>query len=138
MLPAAGAACCLRNVLREEGEVCRIATKLGTVRATGWGHHFDVKTQQSHDNDVLGEDVAYTNLAIDLHMDNVYRDPVPGYWCLLCIDQGGGDGTSGLSMLRDAFFAAELLREEDPAAFHVLTQVPKRGTPASDSRLRPC
>lgn len=113
----------IRNVPREYGEVCRFAGKIGTVRTTEWGRHFDVKTEQSRDDGALAEDLAYTNEAIDLHLDNVYREPVPNYWCLHCLEAGPGGDNSGVSVISDGLFAAEVLREEDPAAFAVLTQV---------------
>ena len=112
----------IRNVPRDAGEVARFTKQLGVVRETEWGLVFDVKTEQNQGG-VMTEDLAYTNSAIDMHFDNVYRDPVPGYWCLHCLESGNGGDTSGLSMISDGVYAAETLRAEDPAAFDVLTRV---------------
>lgn len=113
----------VRNVPTENAEVCRFAGKFGVVRTTEWGRHFDVKTVQDRDDGALAEDLAYTNEAIDLHFDNVYREPVPGYWCLHCLETGPGGDNSGETLISDGFFAAEVLRREDPDAFAVLTHV---------------
>jgi alpha-ketoglutarate-dependent taurine dioxygenase len=107
----------------DDAEVVKFARKLGVVRETEWGRWFDVTTKQSRDDDALAEDLAYTNEAIDVHMDNVYREPVPNFWCLHCVETGGGDDTSGMSLISDALYAAEILRQEDPVGFAVLTHV---------------
>jgi len=96
--------------------------RFGVVRTTEWGIHFDVKTQQSR-QDVLTEDLAYTNEPIDLHHDNPYRNPTPGYWCLMCLrDAAAG----GLSIVSDGLYASILLRETNPEMFDILTKVKVR------------
>ena len=113
----------VRNVPRDEGEIVRWCGRVGPVRTTDWGVHFDVRTVQAREGeDVLTEDVAYTNEAIDLHHDNPYRHPTPGYWCLHCLQDAGEGGGGGLSLVSDGLHAALLLRERDPAAFDVLTR----------------
>lgn len=112
----------VRNVKTEIG--CGydwLTHHLGVVRATEWGSTFHVKVEQKTTGR-LTEDVAYTNEAIDLHVDNPYRRPVPGYWCLHALSMGHGGG--GETLVCDGFTVSERLRTEDPAAFEILTKVP--------------
>ncbi|HEY6786021.1 MAG TPA: TauD/TfdA family dioxygenase [Trebonia sp.] len=105
----------LHGVPAEPGSVLAVAATLGYVRETNYGRLFDVRVEPSPDN------LAYTSREILPHTDNPYRDPVPTIQLLHCLrDAAGGGGT----LLIDGFAAAALLREEDPAAFAVLTATP--------------
>ena len=105
----------LHGVPAEPGSVLAVAATLGHVRETNYGRLFDVRVEPSPDN------LAFTSREILPHTDNPYRDPVPTIQLLHCLRDAarGGD-----TLLIDGFAAAALLREEDPAAFAVLTATP--------------
>jgi gamma-butyrobetaine dioxygenase len=105
----------LRDVPARPGTVLAVAASLGYVRETNYGRLFDVRVEATPAN------LAYTGLPIAPHTDNPYRDPVPTIQLLHCLATAveGGD-----SALVDGFLAAARLREEDPAAFAILTRTP--------------
>ncbi len=105
----------LRNVPREPGMVAQVGDRLGFVRTTNYGRLFDVISVPNPTN------LAYTAVGLGVHSDNPYRHPSPGVQLLHCLvsEAPGGD-----TLLVDGFNAAELLRQEDPAAFDLLTRVP--------------
>ncbi len=97
-----------------EGTVLDFASMLGFVRETNYGTLFDVRTEPSAIN------LAYTPLALPLHTDNPYRDPVPTVQILHCLKaaaEGGG------TLLADGFAAAEELRRSNLEAFRLLSTV---------------
>jgi gamma-butyrobetaine dioxygenase len=87
----------------------------GYIRETNYGRVFDVKSRPDAEN------LAFTDLALPVHTDNPYRDPVPGLQILHCM-QPGSDG--GESIFVDGFAVAEHLRATDPGAFEVLSHTP--------------
>ncbi|MGO8887756.1 MAG: TauD/TfdA family dioxygenase [Streptosporangiaceae bacterium] len=105
----------LRDVPAEPGAVLDVAESMGFVRETNYGRLFDVRAQATPAN------LALTGLPIAPHTDNPYRDPVPTVQLLHCLVTAAAGGDSGLL---DGFAAARLLREENPAAFAVLTGTP--------------
>jgi gamma-butyrobetaine dioxygenase len=105
----------LHEVPAEPGTVLAVAETLGYVRETNYGRLFDVRVEPSPDN------LAFTSREILPHTDNPYRDPVPTIQLLHCLRDAASGGDT---LLVDGFAAAALLREEDPAAFAVLTATP--------------
>ena len=105
----------LHGVPAEPGMVLAVAETLGYVRETNYGRLFDVRVEPSPDN------LAFTSREILPHTDNPYRDPVPTIQLLHCLRDAASGGDT---LLVDGFAAAALLREEDPAAFAVLTATP--------------
>ena len=95
------------------GEVLRVIAEFGYVRETNYGPLFDVRTTVDPNN------LAFTNLGLGCHLDNPYRDPVPGLQLLHCLESST---TGGESILQDGFRAAELLREENPRHFELLSR----------------
>lgn len=93
------------------GALCTVAALFGYVRETNYGTWFDVRSEVNPSN------LAYTNLGLQAHTDNPYRDPVPTMQILHCLENGvdGGD-----SMVVDGFAIARRLRDEAPAAFDLL------------------
>ncbi|HMA50275.1 MAG TPA: gamma-butyrobetaine dioxygenase [Magnetospirillaceae bacterium] len=94
-----------------EGMVAEVAEWFGHVRETNYGRIFDVRAEVDANN------LAYTNLGLQAHTDNPYRDPVPGLQILACLQnsvEGGG------SVLVDGFEAARLLQAEQPEGFALL------------------
>lgn len=96
-----------------EGAVCDVAELFGYVRETNYGRVFDVRAQ------VDAANLAYTNLGLQAHTDNPYRDPAPGLQLLACL-ANSVDG--GESLVVDGFKVAERLRAEDPEGFALLTR----------------
>jgi gamma-butyrobetaine dioxygenase len=84
---------------------------LGPIRITNWGGMADVKAIPN------AYDLTMTPRHLEPHSDNPYRDPVPGYILLHCLenDADGGDST-----LVDGFHAAAILQRDDPAGFAIL------------------
>lgn len=99
----------------EAGKVLEVAELLGYVRETNYGRLFDVRSKPNPDN------LAYTDLRLELHTDNPYRDPTPGLQLLHCLQAGESGGES---LFLDGFAAAAHLRANAPAAFDVLTRTP--------------
>ncbi len=102
----------LTDVPTKSGTILDVIDSFGYVRETNYGKTFDVKTIVDPNN------LAFTNLGLGLHADNPYRDPVPTIQLLHCLENTV-DG--GESLLADGFKAAQLLRQESPESFKMLT-----------------
>lgn len=98
---------------RQSGSLIDVAEMFGFVRETNYGKWFEVRAEVNPNN------LAYTNLGLQAHTDNPYRDPVPTLQLLSCLENtvDGGD-----SVVVDGFRAAERLRAENPAGFALLTR----------------
>ena len=98
---------------KESGEIIKIANLIGYIRETNYGKFFDVKSEAKAVN------LAYTNLGLQAHTDNPYRDPVPTIQILYCLENStsGGD-----SQVVDGFKAAILLKEQNQKYFDLLTK----------------
>ena len=96
----------------EPGMLCKVAELFGYVRETNYGRLFDVRAEVNPNN------LAYTNLGLQAHTDNPYRDPVPTLQILACLENTveGGD-----SIVVDGFKVAERLQTEDPESFELLS-----------------
>jgi len=103
----------LSDVPCEEGEILKVIAEFGFVRQTNYGPLFEVRTTVNANN------LAFTNLGLGCHLDNPYRDPVPGIQLLHCLQSSTAGGES---ILQDGFMAARLLREENPQHFDTLSQ----------------
>jgi len=103
----------VRGVPIEPDGGLAFADLIGPIRMTNWGGMADVKAIPN------AYDLTMTPRHLEPHSDNPYRDPVPGYILLHCLqnDADGGDST-----LVDGFHAAAMLRSIDPAAFDTLTR----------------
>ncbi|MFO1122974.1 MAG: gamma-butyrobetaine dioxygenase [Hyphomicrobiales bacterium] len=97
----------------EPGTLCKVAELFGFVRETNYGRLFDVRAEVNPNN------LAYTNLGLQAHTDNPYRDPVPTLQILACLENSvdGGD-----SIVVDGFKVAERLQAEDPRSFSLLSR----------------
>jgi [2-(trimethylamino)ethyl]phosphonate dioxygenase len=96
----------------EPGTLCKVAELFGYVRETNYGRWFEVRAEVNPNN------LAYTNLGLQAHTDNPYRDPVPTLQILACLENSvdGGD-----SIVVDGFRVAERLQQENPDGFRLLT-----------------
>ncbi|PSJ64213.1 2-trimethylaminoethylphosphonate dioxygenase [Pseudaminobacter soli (ex Li et al. 2025)] len=113
----------------ESGSLCRIVDLFGYVRETNYGRWFEVRAEVNPNN------LAFTNLGLQAHTDNPYRDPVPTLQILACLENTVEGGESSVV---DGFAVAKALQRENPEAFRLLSSWPARfeyaGT--SDVRLR--
>ena len=83
------------------------------LEKTNYGKFFEVRSEISAVN------LAYTNLGLQAHTDNPYRDPAPTIQILYCIENSASGGDSKVV---DGFKAAILLKEENPKYFDLLTK----------------
>ncbi len=103
----------LDSVPCEAGQILKVIETFGFVRETNYGPLFEVRTRVDPNN------LAYTNLGLGCHLDNPYRDPVPGLQLLHCLESSTEGGES---ILQDGFMAATVLRQENPGHFATLSQ----------------
>ena len=101
----------------EPGALQRVVDLFGYIRETNYGRWFEVRTEVNPTN------LAYTNLGLQAHTDNPYRDPVPGLQVLSCIENSVEGGESAVV---DGFMAIDILRRENPDWFDVLAAHPAR------------
>ncbi|MBV9220144.1 MAG: gamma-butyrobetaine dioxygenase [Methylobacteriaceae bacterium] len=95
------------------GALCDIAELFGYVRETNYGRWFEVRAEVNPTN------LAFTNLGLQAHTDNPYRDPIPTLQILACLENSveGGD-----SIVVDGFKAAEVLQQESSGDFDLLSR----------------
>lgn len=103
----------LDTVPNKAGQLLKVIEQFGFVRETNYGPYFEVQTKIDSGN------LAYTNLGLGCHLDNPYRDPVPGIQLLHCLESSTEGGES---ILQDGFMAAKILRDEDSDHFTLLSQ----------------
>ncbi len=96
-----------------EGVCAEVAALFGYVRETNYGRIFDVRAEVNANN------LAYTNLGLQAHTDNPYRDPAPGLQILACLENSVEGGES---VVVDGFKIAERLQAETPQGFELLTR----------------
>lgn len=103
----------IENIPTTSGSLCPVAERFGYVRETNYGRWFDVRAEVNPSN------LAYTNLGLQAHTDNPYRDPVPTLQLLSCLENtvDGGD-----SIVIDGFKVAERLRDLNPTGFDLLSK----------------
>ena len=99
----------------EPGTVLEVAGRFGYVRETNFGRLFDVRTVPG------SNDLAYRAVALGPHIDNPYREPVPGIQLLHCLVN---ETTGGWSTLVDALAVTGQLAVDDPEALRLLRTVP--------------
>lgn len=89
-------------------------TRIAYIRETIFGGLWDFSANMAH------SDTAYTTADIGPHTDGTYSFDSPGLQLLHCL---AFDGEGGISVFADGFKIAETIREEDPEAFRILTEV---------------
>ncbi|WP_206607917.1 2-trimethylaminoethylphosphonate dioxygenase [Ferruginivarius sediminum] len=108
----------------ESGAICDVVELFGFVRETNYGRWFEVRSEIDPVN------LAYTGLGLQVHTDNPYRDPVPTLQLLACLENSADGGDS---VVVDGFKAAEILQQETPAHFDLLTAHAARFTYAGSA-----
>ena len=118
----------MTDVPTEPGMLCKVAELFGHVRETNYGRLFDVRAEVNPNN------LAYTNLGLQAHTDNPYRDPVPTLQILACLENtvDGGD-----SIVVDGFKVAERLQAESQRALN-FSAATARALPTRARKVSAC
>ncbi|TPN15969.1 gamma-butyrobetaine dioxygenase [Mesorhizobium sp. B2-1-3] len=111
----------------ESGALCKVSDLFGYIRETNYGRWFEVRAEVNPNN------LAYTNLGLQAHTDNPYRDPVPTLQILSCIENTVEGGESSVV---DGFAVAAALQAENPEGFRLLSSHPARFEYAGSSGVR--
>ncbi|RUW58783.1 gamma-butyrobetaine dioxygenase [Mesorhizobium sp. M7A.F.Ca.US.008.03.1.1] len=111
----------------ESGALCKVSDLFGYIRETNYGRWFEVRAEVNPNN------LAYTNLGLQAHTDNPYRDPVPTLQILSCIENTVEGGESSVV---DGFAVAAALQAENPEGFRLLSSCPARFEYAGSSGVR--
>jgi len=98
---------------KKPGAIIQIANLIGYIRETNYGKFFEVRSE------INAVNLAYTNLGLQAHTDNPYRDPAPTIQILYCLENSASGGDSKVV---DGFKAAILLNEKNPEYFNLLTK----------------
>ncbi|XP_037276727.2 gamma-butyrobetaine dioxygenase-like [Rhipicephalus microplus] len=111
----------LRGVPCEKGEVLNAVRRVAYVKSTIWGDTFDVicepvQTDPGH--------LAYTGMYLEHHTDMNYRENSPGLQMLHCLKATESENAGGKSFFVDGFMVANWMRDNSPAAFHILSSTP--------------
>ncbi|XP_061595064.1 gamma-butyrobetaine dioxygenase [Cololabis saira] len=104
----------LKGAPVEQGQVARLAERIGYLRLTFYGHTWQVQDKPMANN------VAYTSGKLSLHTDYPALHFAPGVQFLHCINQAVEGGESEVV---DGFHMAEKLQREDPEAFRALSSL---------------
>lgn len=105
----------LRGVPQVPGTVLQVGRRIGPIRGSNFGEHYDVVSMPNPNAS------AYTAMGLELHTDLAnWRNP-PDVQLLCCLKSSvqGGD-----SVFADGLRIAEDLRREEPAAFALLSRQP--------------
>ncbi|KAI1490366.1 hypothetical protein F5X96DRAFT_669818 [Biscogniauxia mediterranea] len=102
----------------------RLLEKIAFIRQTHYGGFYDFIP------DLSLADTAYTNLPLSAHTDTTYFTDPAGLQALHLLSHVGPETKNGLgatlggkSLLVDGFYAAGLLKAEDPQAYDILSSV---------------
>jgi gamma-butyrobetaine dioxygenase len=98
---------------KKNGTVLKIAKLFGYVRETNYGKYFNVKSKTNAVN------LAFTNLGLQAHTDNPYRNPVPTIQILHCMKNST---KGGATKVIDGFKAAILLKNKNRKYFDLLSK----------------
>jgi [2-(trimethylamino)ethyl]phosphonate dioxygenase len=117
----------MTGVAAKSGSLEDVVGLFGYIRQTNYGRWFDVRAEVNPTN------LAYTNLGLQAHTDNPYRDPVPTLQLLMCLENSV---EGGCSIVVDGFQAAMRLKERHPDSFTMLTRYCARFEYAGSSDVR--
>jgi gamma-butyrobetaine hydroxylase len=117
----------LSGMPAHQGAVIDVVRLFGYLRETNYGPTFQVRAEVSPTN------LAYTNIGLQAHTDNPYRDPVPTLQLLACLEN---TVEGGESVVVDGFKAAQVLKAEAPDDFELLATYTARFEYAGQSGVR--
>lgn len=92
----------------------KLLNQIGYIRETVFGGLWDFSNNEAH------SDSAYTSVGIGLHTDGTYTIDPPGLQLLHCL---AFDGEGGFNQFADGFKVAQTIKDEDPEAFKLLSQI---------------
>jgi trimethyllysine dioxygenase len=96
------------------GATKKLLEQVGYIRETVFGGLWNFSNNEAH------SDSAYTNVGIGLHTDGTYAIDPPGLQLLHCL---AFDGQGGFNQFSDGFKVAQTIKDENPRAFDILTQI---------------
>lgn len=112
----------LRGVPCEKGEILNAVRRVAYVKSTIWGDTFDVVCEPIQSDP---GHLAYTGMYLEHHTDMNYRENSPGLQMLHCLKaMDVKEDAGGKSFFVDGFMVANWMRENSPAAFHILSSTP--------------
>ena len=112
----------------EPGTLCKVAELFGYVRETNYGRWFEVRAEVNPSN------LAYTNLGLQAHTDNPYRDPVPTLQILACLENTVEGGE--FDRRRRLCGRGAAARRRSPRGFELLSGHPARFEYAGSAGVR--
>ncbi|NMP17954.1 trimethyllysine dioxygenase [Thalassotalea sp. Y01] len=92
----------------------KLLEQVGYIRETVFGGLWDFSNNEAH------SDSAYTSVGIGLHTDGTYTIDPPGLQLLHCL---AFNGEGGFNQFADGFKVAQTIKDEDPEAYQLLTQI---------------
>lgn len=104
----------------------RLCEKLMYIRPTHYGGFWDFTS------DLGKKDTAYTNFDISAHTDGTYWSDTPGLQLFHLLYH---DGEGGTTSLVDAFHCAQLLKQQDPELYELLTRIPIPAHSAGEDKV---
>jgi gamma-butyrobetaine dioxygenase len=117
----------LAGLSTKPGAVEDLVALFGFVRETNYGRVFDVRAEVEPGN------LAYTELGLQAHTDNPYRDPPPSLQVLACLANSAGGGES---VVVDGFAVVARLAAEDLRGFALLSTRCARFDYAAEAEVR--
>jgi len=105
----------LRGIPAQAGALLPVARRIGPIRPTNFGEHYDVVSMPNPNAS------AYTAMGLELHTDLANWHSPPDVQLLFCVKSSVRGGES---LFADGFRVAEDLRVKDPAAFKLLSAHP--------------
>ena len=105
----------LRGIPAVPGTLLDVARRIGPIRATNFGDHYDVVSMPNPNAS------AYTAMGLELHTDLANWQSPPDVQLLFCVKSSVKGGES---VFADGFAVAEELRRTDPEAFRLLSTQP--------------
>ncbi len=102
----------MRGVPAQAGELLPVARRIGAMRPTNFGEHYDVVSMPNPNAS------AYTSMGLELHTDLANWHSPPDVQLLFCVKSSVKGGES---LFADGFRVAEELRLKDPEAFGLLS-----------------
>ncbi|KAF2761155.1 Trimethyllysine dioxygenase [Pseudovirgaria hyperparasitica] len=108
--------CYVEGAPVDPGKTQELLERIAFIRETHYGGFYDFTA------DLASKDTAYTSIALPAHNDNTYFSDPSGLQMFHLLSHTEGEG--GASLLVDGFSAAKELKETDPEAYKILSEVP--------------
>lgn len=118
--------CFIDNVPVTPEDTEKLCEKLMYIRPTHYGGFWDFTS------DLSKNDTAYTNIDISSHTDGTYWSDTPGLQLFHLLFH---DGTGGTTSLVDAFKCAQILKEQHPESYELLTRIPVPAHSAGEEKV---